>query len=1785
MPDTANWSYTLNAKIHHTPVAEVYRGYRDSDGVPLVVKVLRDEHPSAVELFRLRQEHALLKSLDLPGVVRALELRPVGHGLALLLADAGEVSLHSLIRAGRLDLRRSLEFAISMTKVVASIHAEGIVHKDLKPQHFMVRPDDPNSVVLLDFGLATRLSRHTQTLTPVSHLEGTLAYIAPEQTGRMNRVVDRRSDLYSLGASLYELFTGRLPFQTTDPLELVHSHIARTPRSPHEIDPTIPQVLSDIVMKLMAKVAEDRYQNALGLLSDLERCLRELSPSGPIQPFPLGEQDLSDELCVPQKLFGRQREGQTLLAAFERASQGAVELLLLSGYSGIGKSVLVAELYRRMARGGQFASGKFGHRVRGIPYAPIVHVCRQLVEALLAEPPETLSERRQALLDALGPNGKLVTDLVPELERVVGTQPDVPVLGPTESQRRLELVLQSFLGVFASGEQPLVIFLDDLQWADPASVRLLEVVLTAPERGHLLVIGAYRDNEVNSAHPLTIALEQLRRAGVPVTELVLGPLGLGDLTELVAETLRSSPELVAPLAEVLFAKTRGNPFFFLQLLGTLHRDHLLRFNLEQRTWQWDLQEVQGALVTDNVVEFMLARLRQLSPTAQSVLRIAACIGHRFDANTLTVVSARSEGELRAGLWEALQQGVIVPLDDKYRYLVETSESSADGSAATLNATYRFLHDRVQQAAYALIDETQKAQVHLGIGRLLLGQSSGHPTDEALFTVVDHLDHAIELVADPAEKAQLMELNLSAGQRARDAAAPSSAIDYLRVALELMGPTRWSSTYDSAFRAHLLTAECEYLVSNVDEALRLLDDIDRFATRTLDRVAARNLKSIVLSTTGNPAAACSLTVETARLLGMDLPAPEDQTAMGAATGAEFGALQAALAGRSIESLAELPPMTDPEQLALMRTLTGGFGAAFQCNQAQFGLIVVKAATLTLRHGTAPSSPSAYVHYGLVHLLATGDAHTGYRFGRLAIELCQSPVHAAFGGTTHFVFSGFLVHWRDHYSVCLEHLRAGLRLCLESGDLEHAAFCAGCDSFTRVFTGENLDEVRSFVPGAVEVAQRTGDVVNLATCQLTRQFIAALQGRTECPGSLDGDGFAESSLAHAPYVVQTFAATAMTMTRYLAGRYREALAAADACSPLPGNYYNIEHATYRALALVELARTAAADERQALLGRVREAAETLGRWAESSPSNCACRHALVRAELAAVENSRLEAMDLYDQAIALAQEHRFTNLEALSNELCAAFHVEHGHSKLARPYVEDAYYCYQRWGASAKLTEIDAKYPQWFEDTGPDRAAIRVADTLRDSQGPTLTSATSGSYPGGTLDLATAIRASQTIVTELVFETVLERLMQALIENAGAQRGFLLLRRGDALRVEAAITVDPDAVQVGLAQDLSSGPDLAGTVVQYVARVQQTLVLADASRDHRFASDPYVARCVPKSILCVPMVHRGALTGVLYLENNLATQAFTPARAELLQFLAAQAAAAIENSRLYGELALASEQLRQANDTLESQVAARTEELRRALGELWAEMDLARKIQTVLLPKEPSLPDYQIAGFMLPTADVGGDYYDVFSSDAGGGWVLIGDVSGHGVTAGLIMMMVQSALRTAALQPSGGLNGLSPASVLSHVNGCLWNNLRQISRDQYMTITALKLEGGRVSYAGLHQDILVYRAATHRVERIETSGVWIGVVDDISPLLEDRTLELEPGDVLFLYTDGLTELSENGQMLGTAGLLAKFQSVVTRTTEPAAIVQGIVGPLTGRDVNDDATVVVVRYSPAHGHPMNA
>src|SRR4051812_2172985 len=683
--------YTLTDTVRETHSACLLRGTRDTDGARVIVKLLRAEHPTAAQVARLRHEHAILASLDQPDVVRTFGLAKHGRGIALVLEDLGDISLESMFRHERPSLGRFLDIAIRMTNAVASIHRKAIIHKDIKPHHFLMAQE---RVRLIDFGIATRLSSETQVAKSASLLDGTLAYMSPEQTGRMNRSLDRRTDLYSLGVSFYQLLTGHLPFEASDPLELVHSHIARAPRPPDELSPAVPQVVSTIVLKLMAKAAEDRYQSATGLKADLEECVRRLKGGGDLGAFLLGGSDASGELSIPQKLYGREGEIAALLSAFEGARRGGAGLLLISGPAGVGKSALVNEIQKQVVRGGAFATGKFDQLNRSVPFAAVAAACRGLIRSVLAESPEMLDDWARRLREAMGRNAKVIADLVPEVELVIGPQAPVQALGPAESQARFELVFRQFLQVFARAEHPLALFLDDLQWADAASLRLLRQMLAGGQSSHLLVIGAYRNDDQVGVDALAVTLDALRKAGVPVNELALAPLKLDDITALLADTLRLDGAAVRPLAEILVRKTDGSPFFLQQFLTALHEQKLLQFDAEHGRWAWINSKVEAAVASDNVVDLLVARIRRLSDSAREALTLGACIGQEFELGTLSQISERTGSALMAGIMEALREGLLTPLDARSRYLAE-SPSEDDEISEVLVSYYRFLHDRVR----------------------------------------------------------------------------------------------------------------------------------------------------------------------------------------------------------------------------------------------------------------------------------------------------------------------------------------------------------------------------------------------------------------------------------------------------------------------------------------------------------------------------------------------------------------------------------------------------------------------------------------------------------------------------------------------------------------------------------------------------------------------------------------------------------------------------------------------------------------------------------------------------------------------------------------------------------------------------------------------------------------------------------------------------------------------------------------------------------------------------------
>ena len=1757
--------YTLTATVRETQSATLLRGVRESDGARVVVKLLRAEHPTGAQMARLRHEHALLSGLDLPGVVRTFGLLKHGRGEALVLEDLGDRSVESLFRERRPTLAEFLDVAIGMAGAVAALHGRAIIHKDIKPHHFLV---GGAGLKIIDLGIATRLSSEAQAATSANLLEGTLAYMSPEQTGRMNRSLDRRTDLYSLGVCFYHLLTGRLPFEASDPLELVHAHIARAPRSVHDLAPQVPRIISDIVLKLMAKAAEDRYQSASGLNADLEACRDRLTQGAEIVPFPLGQKDVSGELSIPPKLYGRAGELATLQAAFEAVRRGGCRLLVISGYSGIGKSALVNEIRKHLGPGGAFAAGKFDQLNRSIPFAALASASRALVRSVLAEPPHVLAAVAGRLREAVGRNGKLIVELAPELELVLGPQPPVTPMGPTESQARFELVFRQFLQVFADEEHPLALFLDDLQWADAASLRLLRQLLTGGQCAHLLVIGAYRNNETSELHPLLLTLGELRKAAVVIDELVLRPLDREAVTMLIADTLRLPGAEVGPLVETLLRKTNGNPFFLQQFLTALAEQQLLRFDTAARRWTWDEARIEAAVAADNVVDLLLARLRRLPEAARRVLTLGACMGQEFDLATLSLIWQRSVADLGAGVWEALREGLVIPLDASYRYLAESAKGDGDLGEA-LHSRYRFLHDRVQQGAYELIEADERAEIHLRLGRLLLGPADGEPTDDSLFEVVRQLNLGAVLLAKSEERHRLARFNLRAAIRVAGSGAHSTALPLLRRCLELLGPDAWEADHETAHRAHLGLAECEFMSGNVAGALQALDVVEARSRTVLERVAGREIRIVMLASAASgmlDAVACG--IETARMLGAEFPA--DDAAIGPAIGAELGALKALLAERSVESLLDLPTMADPEKRALVDVLFKTNAPAFMTKPEVSVLIGLKAVRLAIEHGNAPMSPYFYDNYGIINNATGGDLDVSFRFGKLGIDLLQKPGYAEIESSTHFLFGAFNSHWRRPIAISQEHLRHAVKAGLDSGAYLHVAWAVLIGMYYRLYRGESIPEILADMPQSMDLLRRAENPAAQMLLRVLEQSLKALSGGTASPTSLDGDGFDEAGYLEAAKkirVLWVYYHVIKLPLVFHAGEYQRALDLAEAALPLmPGMFFVTEHALYRSLARAALAAEETGDARAAALAVLRQEEETFRRWAEASPANHAHRHALVAAEIAGLAGETEQAMALYDRAITLARENGFVYHEAEANELAGKYHLGKQRTAIARAYLREACYGYQQWGAQTKLRQLVDRHPTLlggFEQAGAARAAA-----------PATTTHSSTTDTSRGLDLVTAVRATQALAGELELGSLLERLMRVIVENAGAQRGILVLDHEGRLEVEALVTVEQAEVKLGLREPIERSTLLAASVVQYVSRSKEALVLPDAAADPRFARDPYVVNHRPRSVLCLAMQHQGRLVGVLYLENNAATNAFSVERVDLLHFIAAQAAVAVENATLYGELRAATDQLRRANDTLEVQVAERTEELRRTLAELWSEMDLARKIQTVLLPSETRFRDYEVSAMMVPASTVGGDYYDIIRTD-GSDWVLIGDVSGHGVTAGLTMMMIQTAIRTVIL--GGGPQAeLTPAQVLSKVNNAVRGNLQKVDQDHYMTITGLQLEGGSVRYSGLHQDILVYRAAARAVERVQTRGMWIGPVDDIAPLLRDDTLELAQGDIVLLFTDGITEAVVSGRRLGTEGLASVFHQLAADGQDNGGILRGIMQTMQGAP-QDDVTMMAVRYLP--------
>ncbi len=1520
---------TLTETLHEGPATIVRRVTHKASGDSLVVKVSALGSSSQRAVGRLMHEHRMLVKLgDVSGVVRTRGVEHEGAQVALWLEDQGLRSLDRLLaERGRLPLPGALRVGFELSRVLEKVHAAGVVHKDIKPQNILW-DEGADRVVLIDFAIASELAEEATNAAIPEALEGTLAYMSPEQTGRTARGLDARTDLYSLGVVLFEMLSGRRPFVETDPLALVHAHLAKPVPSLETFQPGIPHVVTRIVERCLAKHPEKRYQTAKGLVADLEECIRQLSEHSRIDVFSLGLKDFSPTLRIPQTLMSREKEAQELHEAFERAAGGGVEVVLLGGPSGVGKTALVRSVYQDIGSAGRglLLSGKHDQLGRSVPYSALAQAFGGLLRDVAGSPKPVFDAWKDRIEKALGPLSRVIADIVPELEWLMGALPPVPVVPTEMTYNRIKLSWIEFVRAVTDVSPPLVLFLDDMQWADPASLELLKTLLTDVAKKNLLVIAAYRDNEVETNHPLWTLVEAVEKAKINTPRLTVGPLDERAAQQWLAAAFSTDPAHVETLAKALHAKTHGNPFFLGQLLLELHRQKRVRRNLDTGAWQWDQDAVERAAVTDNVIELMRQKVVELPKDTQTLLGQAACSGHRFSLAELSVLSGRGQSKVAQDLRPALLAGLLIPEDGHYRE-VQALAQSAEGSE--MDAGYRFLHDRVQEAFYERIDPEKRAQTHWMIGRRLqsvFDKEGG--SNQKLLELVRHLNLGASVLSSETERKELAQLDLRAAKAAKANGSYRLQANLVEQAQGFVGERAWQDKPTLYIELALERIEADFMLRQFDEVHRRAQDLLALPLPALPRLAAQELRVRASFATGQ--------FDQGELVG--IAALAEQGIIYPETNEECIADAIRLIGECDTWLDEHPEgfSTMPADPSVEHLLCDALEAVLALC-AGLGSRPALAAIVGLRNARQATNRARLTHVtpfmlslvGVIRLAFLSDDHGSTRWTRVG-ELTARRLASPFFPECSYL-RGIYAPYELHVAQTREYHRAALQSATSSGSFQGMGWALAGDLFyVDLWGGRQLGQVAQKERAQRDMMARSGDSIGKHYFMLAESYTTFLLAPRShqiragenwlTSGSsfflAEGDGLlAELSRIYETHLFLSFGEHARAFTRAEeADRFRSAIF---------GNPLVTDIHLWRGLAVAKCwSQTLADSEKAALCAKLDHDIDRFRYFSEGCAENFLHKLRLLEAEHARIHGNYIEAMAKYDEAIDLARKEGFLHIEGLAAHFCAEFFLELGRKRHAAMYLQEARNAYLRWDALALVTHLENTYPDWLTTAAPDATIRTTSTTDRGS--------------GAALDVNTAVRAAQALSGELDPDRVVGRLMELCLANAGAERGALVFVENEALVMVARLSVQDSRIETGLSLPLAQCNDLATTVVRYVARSRESVVVDDHSSEKRFADDPYLAAHAVRSLLAMPLTHRGRLGGVLYLEHRGAPAAFSPARVELLSVLASQAAIAVENAKLYRNVEAQVKALedrnrdvQQLNDELRRQIAQRSRRLMTSL----------------------------------------------------------------------------------------------------------------------------------------------------------------------------------------------------------------------------------------------------------------
>lgn len=1525
--------------LHQGRHSLVYRALRNADQTSVIIKttlpqvVLRSSHYLA-----FRNQFTISQNLDHPGIIQILSLEPCHQSYALVMEDVQSVPLSEFLQSS-VSLQEGLSIAIQLSDVLHYLAQQRVLHKDLKPANILIHPQTLQ-VKLIDFGIASLLPKEAQEIKDPNTLEGTLAYMAPEQTGRMNRGIDSRSDFYGLGITLFELFAGQLPFQADEPMGWLHCHIAQVPPSLTEFG--VPATLAHIVAKLLSKNAEDRYQSALGLKYDLERCIAQLTEQGEIKPFELGQRDVCDRFLMPEKLYGREAEVQTLLDAFGRVAKGSSELMLVAGFSGIGKTAVINEVHKPITQqAGYFIKGKFDQFNRNVPFSAFVQAFRSLMNQLLGESDTQLANWQAKILEAVGENGQVVIEVIPELERIIGEQPAVPELSGIADQNRFNFLFGKFIQVFTTPEHPLVIFLDDLQWADLASLNLLKLLMSESKAGYLLILGAYRENEVSPAHPLIMTLDEIEKQFAALQTLTLGPLSQSDINVLVADTLQCEPKIAAPLTELMYVKAEGNPFFTNRFFLSLYHDGYITYDLESGHWQCDLMQVRQFALTDDVVGFMVGQLQKLPINTQEILKIAACIGNQFELSTLSAVCQQPQESISAALWSSLQMGLVILESDAYKFFL--GNSNTESLDHPIEPTYHFLHDHVQQAAYSLIPEIEKGKTHYHIGKLLSKDISEEQIEANIFAIIGQLNRGQNLLVQQSERDELARMNFMAGLRSKNATAYKAGFEYANIGLVLLGENQWQSQYELTLKLTNLAVELASLVGDFSAMELLAANIQNNAIDPADRSLSIQTKVQFYTSQQNFDSAISTASDYLESLNFSLPKHlsfEDVQH-------EYRIFQSLIKETSHQDILGLPFLSDPKQLAIVNTLMSVSVPAVISDTNLAWFVFIKLVEFSLTNGNSPYSAYAYACYGVLINLIEQDIEKHYQFGQLSLDVVDLFEKNITRCRVFQVVGAYTTYLKSHLRTSVPLLEKAYKSGLKSGDFEFSSYSVYGRCQILFFSGSPLSNLQTELSRGIEALDRLNNKFSLDIQKLIAQATLKLTGQIAQSSTLNSKFFKLNkvskslkaasdnfSLQHV-YLYEIF-------LNYLFLDKDHILDVVESCKE------NLDAVTgwlteyifhfYESLVYLDYLSCTKALEKEQInqyLQKIQINQNKFLKLAESAPMNFQHKYDLVEAEKKRFLDNKLDALELYDAAINGARENGYLQEEALANELAARFYLDWGKDKVASTYMQEAYHCYARWGAKAKSDDLERRYPELLQPILQAASpSINPLDTLASLVAPNLSIHSSASVHStqtnfnAAFDFSAILKGAQVLSDSLRIDELLEKLAPMMLQNSGADRLVFLLPNTDTWQIRATAT--PEITQL-CTVPLTDHPDLPLQLIQYVKNTQETLVIDNLKTDLPIL-DRYLETHQPQSVLCLPILYQSHLRGVLYLQNQLASGVFTRDRITVLNFLCSQAAISLENARLFSERLEIESELHQLNTRLDQRVQERTQELTQTLDTL-------------------------------------------------------------------------------------------------------------------------------------------------------------------------------------------------------------------------------------------------------------